>query len=184
MSTSILWFKKDFRIIDHKPFLEATKNGIVLPLYIFEPEILESEDYDPRHHQFINDSLEFLKIELEKIDGYLHVEYGSALEVFQKIKSQISGQIRIFSHEETGNWISYQRDIHLKNWCKKNTINWMEFPQHGVQRPIKNRDGWSYEWNKSMNEPIISVPVNVKFEPYKNKFNLIKLIQFNTLNYF
>ncbi len=173
MSTSILWFKKDLRIIDHKPLWEASKNGLVLPLYIFEPEILDSEDYDPRHHQFINDSLEFLKIELEKIDGYLHVEYGSALEVFQKIKSQISGQIGVFSHEETGNWISYQRDIHLKNWCKKNTINWIEFPQHGVQRPIKNRDGWSYEWNKSMNEPIIPAPVNIKFEPYQNNFSLI-----------
>ena len=83
-------------------------------------------------------------------------------------------EIRIFSHEETGNWISYQRDIHLKEWCKKNTINWAEFSQHGVQRPIKNRDGWSYEWNKSMNEPIIPVPLNVKFEPHQNKFNLIK----------
>jgi len=179
MSTSILWFKKDLRIIDHKPFLEASKNGFVLPLYIFEPQILESEDYDPRHHQFINDSLEFLKIELEKIDGYLNVEYGSAQKVFRKIKSQISGQVRIFSHEETGNWISYQRDIYLKNWCKKNNINWLEFPQHGVQRPIKNRDGWSYEWNKSMNEPIIPVPANINFEPYQNKFNLIKEINLN-----
>ena len=174
MFTSILWFKKDLRIIDHKPFWEASKNGLVLPLYIFEPEILDSEDYDPRHHKFINESLKSLKIELEKIGGYLHVEQGSSLEVFQKLKSQTSNKIRIFSHEETGNWISYQRDIHLKKWCKKNTINWVEFPQHGVQRPIKNRDGWSYEWNKSMNEPIIPVPANVKFEPHENKFNSIK----------
>ena len=84
MSTSILWFKKDLRIFDHKPFLEASKNALVLPLYIFEPEILESEDYDPRHHKFINESLKSLKIELEKIGGYLHVEHGSALEVFHK----------------------------------------------------------------------------------------------------
>ncbi|MDC0165326.1 deoxyribodipyrimidine photo-lyase [bacterium] len=86
MSTSILWFKKDLRIYDHKPFLEASKNGFVLPLYIFEPEILESEDYDPRHHKFINESLKSLKIELEKIGGYLHVEHGSALEVFQNLQ--------------------------------------------------------------------------------------------------
>ena len=174
MRTSVLWFKKDLRIIDHKPFQEASKNGNVLPLYIFEPEILESEDYDARHHQFINESLKSLKIELEKIGGYLHVEYGSVPEVFRKLNSQLLRQISIFSHEETGNWISYQRDMQLKDWCKKNNTDWIEFPQHGVQRPIKNRDGWSYEWNKSMNEPIISIPIDVEFEDHQNKFDLIK----------
>ena len=174
METSILWFKKDLRIMDHKPFQEASINGSVLPLYIFEPEILESEDYDPRHHQFLNDSLESLKIEFEKFGGYLHIEYGSVLEVFQKLKSELLSPIKIFSHEETGNWISYQRDIRLKGWCKKNNIHWDEFPQYGVQRPIKNRDGWSYEWNKSMNQPIISIPINVQFESFKNSFVLIK----------
>ena len=114
MNISILWFKKDFRIIDHKPFHEASNYGCVLPIYIYEPEILDSEDYDPRHHQFINDSLDSLNRDFKRLGGYIHIVHGSAIEVFQDLSAKLSGDIRIFSHEETGNWISYQRDIQIK----------------------------------------------------------------------
>ena len=67
MNISIVWFKKDLRIVDHKPLHEASKSGLVLPLYIYEPEIIEADDYDPRHHQFINDSLLSLKENLKDL---------------------------------------------------------------------------------------------------------------------
>ena len=67
MNISILWFKKDLRLKDHRPFYEAAKQGEVLPLYIYEPDILSGEDYDPRHHQFIGDSLLSLQKEFDDI---------------------------------------------------------------------------------------------------------------------
>ena len=114
MNISILWFKKDLRIIDHNLLHKALKYGKILPIYIYEPEILDSDDYDSRHHQFINDSILSVNKQLEKLGGYLHVEYGSVTKVFQNLKSKLGNPIKIFSHEETGNWISYQRDIQLK----------------------------------------------------------------------
>ena len=173
MNISILWFKKDLRIIDHKPFHEASNYGRVIPIYIYEPEILDSEDYDPRHHQFINDSLDSLNKDFKRIGGYIHIVHGSAIEVFQDLSAKLSGNIKIFSHEETGNWFSYQRDIKIKNWSKKVGINWCEFSQHGVQRPIKNRDGWAYEWNKKMNHPVLPVPTGVEFHSFDNDFKII-----------
>ena len=74
MNISIVWFKKDLRIADHKPLLEACKSGLVLPLYIYEPEIIDAEDYAPRHHQFINDSVLSLKESLKAIGGFIHLE--------------------------------------------------------------------------------------------------------------
>ena len=173
MNISILWFKKDLRIIDYIPFHEASKYGYVLPLYIYEPEILDSEDYDPRHHQFINDSLYSLNRDFKRLGGYIHIVYGSAVEVFQNLSTKLFGNIKIYSHEETGNWISYQRDIQIKNWSKKAGIDWFEFSQYGVQRPIKNRDGWAYEWNKKMNKPVLSVPTGVDFYSFDNDFKII-----------
>ena len=179
MSISILWFKKDLRLRDHLPFCEAAKHGEVLPLYIYEPDIIGSEDYDPRHHQFIGDSLSSLQKEFDNIGGYLHVEHGLSVDVFSRIQSQLGDSIKIFSHEETGNWISYQRDIKIKRWCRSSGISWFEFPQYGVQRPIKSRDGWSHEWNKSMNEKIIPIPDGVRFYSFKHSF---KLMSPNRLN--
>ena len=35
----IVWFKRDLRVIDHKPLLEASKTNIpTLPVYIFETD--------------------------------------------------------------------------------------------------------------------------------------------------
>ena len=182
MNISILWFKKDLRIVDHNPLHKALKYGEILPIYIYEPEILDSDDYDSRHHQFINDSILSVNKQLEKLGGYLHVEYGSATKVFQNLKSKLGNPIKIFSHEETGNWISYQRDIQLKKWCDNEKIDWHEFPQNGVQRPIKNRDGWSYEWNKSMNKPVLSIPAKIDFHHFENKFNIIEVSELKKSN--
>ena len=82
---------------------------------------------------------------------------------FKKLKNTLPNSISVYSHEETGNWVSYQRDIQFKRWCKNQDINWYEYQQHGVQRPIFDRDGWSYEWNKFMNLPKIEVSKNIKF---------------------
>ena len=184
MNISIVWFKKDLRIVDHKPLHEACKSGLVLPLYIYEPEIIEADDYDPRHHQFINDSLLSLKESLKAIGGFLHLEYGSAINVFKKLKNTLPNSISVYSHEETGNWVSYQRDIQFKKWCKNQDINWYEYQQHGVQRPIFDRDGWSYEWNKFMNLPTSEVPKNIRFISFDPLFDLIDIKKIGKLSNF
>ena len=35
----IVWFKRDLRIIDHRPLTAAVERGVVLPLYVVEPEL-------------------------------------------------------------------------------------------------------------------------------------------------
>ena len=34
---TVVWFKRDLRVIDHRPLAEASRLGPVLPLYIAEP---------------------------------------------------------------------------------------------------------------------------------------------------
>ena len=35
----IVWFKRDLRIVDHRPLAAAAERGLVLPLYVVEPEL-------------------------------------------------------------------------------------------------------------------------------------------------
>ena len=35
-----VWFKKDLRIIDHEPLYKASEIGVIIPIYIIEPEII------------------------------------------------------------------------------------------------------------------------------------------------
>ena len=174
MKISIVWFKKDLRINDHRAFVEASRYGYVVPLYVYEPEIINADDYDSRHHQFINDSLTSLNNEVKNLGGKLELRHDNILNVFINIKKKYN-QFKIFSHQETGNKISFKRDLDVMSWCKNNKIVWQEYTQNGVQRPIKSRDGWSYEWNKYMNQPILDIPQKTKFINIDNNNSMLNL---------
>jgi deoxyribodipyrimidine photo-lyase len=58
--------------------------------------------------------------------------------------------ILLVSHQETGNGFTYRRDLDIANWCKEQKISWVEYPQFGVVRPLKNRDHWQGAWEKHM----------------------------------
>ena len=49
--------KKDLRVNDHMPLLSASLKGNVIPLYIIEPEIINSDQFSSLHWNFIYQSL-------------------------------------------------------------------------------------------------------------------------------
>lgn len=153
----IVWFKKDLRIHDHACLVSAAQLGPVLPLYIFEPELWQQPDMSHRHYEFLIECLQDLEEELKKIGLVLVVKVGSALEVLEQISRRHHIQT-LWSHQETGNGWTYDRDKAVKSWCQSKNIQWNEPVQNGVIRRLKDRDGWAARWYKFMNEPVIPSP--------------------------
>ena len=56
----------------------------------------------------------------------------------------------IYSHQETWNYWTYQRDIEFRMWTKRKQIPWIESVQNGVIRGLKDRDKWGLNWLKLM----------------------------------
>lgn len=76
----ILWFRRDLRVEDN-PLL--SQEGSVLPIFIFDPNILLSLEADDRRITYIYQSLIHLKTSLKKIGLDLAIFYGKPTEVFQ-----------------------------------------------------------------------------------------------------
>ena len=55
MSLGVVWFKRDLRVFDHLPLLQASGHAAVLPLYVYEPEIIRAPDFSAQHLCFINE---------------------------------------------------------------------------------------------------------------------------------
>ena len=53
----IVWFKRDLRIVDHRPLAAAAERGLVLPLYVVEPELWRQPDASERQWMFCRESL-------------------------------------------------------------------------------------------------------------------------------
>lgn len=49
MTVQCVWFKRDLRVDDHRPLVEAARRGPVLALYIHEPDVLTQPETDPSH---------------------------------------------------------------------------------------------------------------------------------------
>lgn len=146
----IAWFKRDLRIWDNEAFTNACKSKFVMPLYIVEPELWKQDDLSYRQYIFLNDCLKDLDKELKKIGQNLIIRTGDALEIFNDINNEF-GIKEVWSHQETWNFWTFNRDLKLKDWFKSKNIKWNEATQNGVIRGLKNRDGWSKEWQKRMN---------------------------------
>ncbi|MEY3756962.1 MAG: putative cryptochrome, partial [Cyanobacteriota bacterium] len=82
----IVWFKRDFRVVDHQPLLQASRHGPVLPLVIVEPELWQQSDASARQWAFCAESLEELRQSLAELGQPLVVRIGSAVEVLERAR--------------------------------------------------------------------------------------------------
>lgn len=163
----VVWFKRDIRIYDNEALYEASKVGAVLPIYIFEPELWHQADLSHRHYVFLCDCLVELKTALQKIGQNLVIKTGAAVEILHQIHE--NHQIdTLWSHQETWNDWTYQRDRKIKKWASQNSIKWNQPTQNGVVRSLKNRNGWSKNWYAKMQEPIYSEPRKLRNHIYNS----------------
>ena len=154
----VVWFKRDLRIDDHAPLEQAAASGSeVLCLYAYEPEILQSAEFDPSHLEFINQSLAELDESLQKLGARMTYRVGSMPELLAQLHSERHIEA-IWSHEETGDRVTYDRDLRVAAWADQQKIAWNEIPQNGVVRRLKSRDGWSKQRNIFMAQPLAQTP--------------------------
>jgi deoxyribodipyrimidine photo-lyase len=150
----LVWFKRDLRVEDHRPLAEAALRGVLLPVYIVEPALIHAPDFDPSHWTFISRSLHQLRARLH---GRLLVRTGDAVSVLEDLRRRYHVSA-LWAHEETTNWVAYQRDRAVRRWAKTVNLPFHEIPPAGVVRRLKARDGWARLWEQRMRQPVTPAP--------------------------
>ena len=116
---------------------------------------MDLPDYSDFHLRFIFDSLlelqkSYLRLWIPLLLLPYNAEKGfKELTVFFDIE-------KIFSHEETGNWETFQRDKKILKYCKSSAIKFIEYPTNGVVRKLDSRDNWNKIWRARMSENIFT----------------------------
>ncbi|MBE0471635.1 MAG: deoxyribodipyrimidine photo-lyase [Methyloprofundus sp.] len=157
----IVWFKRDLRIEDHQALIQAVQSAPVMPLYILEPELWQQPDMSRRHYMFLQDCLYELDQSLTMLGQKLIIKVGNAVDVLDAIRARHAIQA-LWSHQETWNGWSYERDKAVKCWCKSHTITWHEPFQNGVIRRLSDRNDWSARWYREMKKPMLRAPSYLK----------------------
>lgn len=157
----IVWFKRDLRLHDHAPLSQAVvSGGPVLPLYILEPALWRQPDMSGRHYAFLQDCLGDLNQQLCQLGQPLIVRAGEVVDVLDRLAAQYPG-FTLWSHAETWNGWTYERDKAVLNWSKRKHIPWHEIQKDGVIRCLQNRDGWAKRWYETMRQPVVLPPLKL-----------------------
>lgn len=157
----VVWFKRDLRLDDHAALSAAALRGPVLPLFIVEPDYWKLPDTSARQWHFWKSCIEDLQSDIAARGGALVVRVGEATQILSVLHAEI-GNFKLWAHEETGNYWTYDRDKAVKRWCRANDIASEEHRQFGVIRGRKvNRDKWAAGWDRMMATPILPVPAEL-----------------------
>lgn len=142
---------------DHEPLYKAGQTQLpLLILYCFEPLIMAAPDSDQRHWRFVFESLNDMQKRLKELGHRLYVFHRHAPELFEQLAERY--QIHtVYAHEETGNALTYMRDLAVRALFSQHGIHWQETPCNGVVRRLKSRKAWEAHWEKRMNQPTFDV---------------------------
>jgi deoxyribodipyrimidine photo-lyase len=107
------------------------------------------DDADERHWRFIYESIQDMQRRLEPFGGKIYTFYGEVLPVFQALSKQFLIK-NVFSHQEVGNKITYDRDMAMETFFKSTHIAWQQSQLHGVIRKLASRKNWDKRWEAVM----------------------------------
>lgn len=157
---SLVWFKRDLRLADHEPLMQAAAGGPVLGLYVYEPIVYRAAEHDAAHLAFVNECLAEVRQGLRVRGSDLLLAEGEMVEVLDRLWERLRFD-HLWSHEETGLAATFDRDRAVKAWCRKRGVQWTEVPQHGVFRPLRSRDGWAARWQARMSSATVPAPLRL-----------------------
>lgn len=183
-TTTLWWIRRDIRLEDNAALYYALKeNTNVLPLFIFDTNILEAldETHDKRV-EFIHQSLFHLKQQLEKLGSSLLIFYGRPTDIFKRLNPTA-----VYTNHDYEPY-AIERDTAIATILNQKVIPFKTYKDQVIfeKKEIIKQDGspytvftpYSRKWKEKLN------PFYIKSFPSERNFkNLgkIKPLPFPTL---
>jgi deoxyribodipyrimidine photo-lyase len=165
---NIFWFRRDLRLVDNKGFYEALNGNLpVLPIFIFDKDILDKLPKDDARVTFI------FRV-IEKMDSKLQKEYSSGIAIYYEKPIEVfKGLLETYNVETVYTNHDYEpyankRDSEIKEFLASKSIIFKTFKD----QVIFEKD----EIVKSNSEPYVVYTPYMK--AWKAKFRAIRLQSF------
>tara|TARA_R110002050_G_scaffold141251_2_gene266322 strand:+ start:28635 stop:29918 length:1284 start_codon:yes stop_codon:yes gene_type:complete len=155
MKVSLVWFRRDLRLADNTALNAALKSGNnVLPLFIFDDEILEELPKNDARLSFIYDQLKAIHTKLRKNNSSILVVRGNVEEVFKKLIDSYSIE-SVYTNKDYEPY-AIGRDEKIKALLAENNISFHSYKDQVIheENEVLKKDGSPY----------------TVFTPYKNKW--------------
>ncbi|PVW13926.1 cryptochrome/photolyase family protein [Marixanthomonas spongiae] len=154
-AVNIFWFRRDLRLDDNIGFYKALHGKHpVLPIFIFDTEILNELPQDDARVTFIHETLQKMRDKLQEHGSSIALYHGKPKAVFKEIVSKFNLQNVITNHDYEP--YAKKRDAEVKEFLSEKDIGFYTFKDQVVfeKDEIVKNDGDPY----------------VVYTPYMNKW--------------
>jgi len=159
---TIFWFRRDLRLTDNHGLYEALRSGQpVLPIFIFDPDILDSlKDKKDKRVNFIYRQLQLIQKELLQKNSSLHILHGRPLACFEQLAKDCKIGAVYTNHDYEP--YAIQRDQEINSFLLKHSIPFHSFKDQVIfeKEEITKSDGKPYTiytpYSKSWKEKYFS----------------------------
>lgn len=152
---TFFWLRRDLRLEDNTGLFHALQSGFpVIPLFIFDEDILEHLPKNDARVTFIHDSLSEINSELKKVQSSILIKKGKAKEVWKSLVEEFDIQNMFYNKDYEP--YAIKRDAEITALLQKNNIESFPFKDHVIfeEKEITKADGLPY----------------TVYTPYKNKW--------------
>lgn len=187
---TVFWFRRDLRLKDNAGLYHALKNHPnILPLFIFDSNILQELPADDLRVLFIHRNIEEIKKALQEKGSDLLVEYGQPVDVYKRLFKKYKVQAVYANHDYEP--AAIQRDSEIKNFCLSQQVQFLTYKDQCIfekkevltdqQKNYTVYTPYKKKWLASLSPFYLQSYSNEKYEEnyiqLKEKFSLISLEQ-------
>ncbi|UJP65006.1 cryptochrome/photolyase family protein [Mongoliitalea daihaiensis] len=174
---SIFWFRRDLRLDDNRGLYHAyTQEKNVLPLFIFDREILDDlDDREDARVSFIHHQITRLSNELAAFGSSMVVKYGKPIEVYEELLNTYD-IVNVYTNRDYEPY-AVSRDLEIQKLLSSKNIQFLDFKDQVIfeRDEIVNGSGGFYKvftpyskvWLEKFNKSTIQL---VSLNSTKNTF--------------
>lgn len=127
---NVFWFRRDLRLIDNIGLNEALKNGKMIPIFIFDKNILDELPKHDARVTFIYQLLKNLQKQLTLHNRNLAVFYGEPEDVFKQLIQENKINAVYTNHDYEP--YAVKRDKEILELLQANNIDFQTFKDHVI----------------------------------------------------
>ena len=146
VSVNVFWFRRDLRLEDNHGLYHALKGKLpVLPVFIFDPEILENlQNRADKRVSFIHQILGNIQSELLRSGSSLYVIHDKPLSAFRQITDRFKVEC-VFTNNDYEPY-GIARDEKIKEYLDQKGIGFRSFKDHVIfeRAEVVKADGKPY----------------------------------------
>ncbi len=142
---SVFWFRRDLRLDDNVGFLEALKSDFpVLPIFIFDTEILEKLPENDARVTFIHENLRKMRKELQEKESSLAIHHGKPSQIFKDLLKNYKIQ-QVFTNRDYEPYAT-ERDSEIEKLLQSENVSFHTFKDQVIfeKDEVVKKDGDPY----------------------------------------